>query len=334
MPSTVTNETMTKHLRYVLFPGIATVMLNAVAPATWAQGYPTRPIRLIVPYPPGGAADNTARILWPRIAEVFGQQIVIDNRSGASGIIGADIVAKSTPDGYTLLHDASAFVVNLVLRKLPFDPLRDLIPVAMLMRTPNMLVVHPSVPVTTAHDLIDLAKAQPGRITFASSGFGSAPHMAGELFQYVTKVSLLHVPYKGGGLAYVDLLGGQVQLFFGSIASALPHVQAGKLKGIALTAAKRSPSAPQIPTLAESGVQGVEVYEWNALYVPAGTAPAIIARLNSVMNKMLETPDVQQRFFQLGTEATPVTPAELGRYVRGEIARWSKTVKEMGIKGE
>jgi tripartite-type tricarboxylate transporter receptor subunit TctC len=289
---------------------------------------------LIVPYPPGGAADTTARILAPRVGEVLAQPMVIDNRGGASGIIGADIVAKSTPDGYTLLHDASAFVVNPALRKLPFDPLRDFAPVAMLMRTPNMLVVHPSMPVSNIRDLIDLAKAQPGRITYASSGFGSAPHMAGELFKYVTKVNLLHIPYKGGGLAYVDLLGGQVQLFFGSIASALPYVQAGKLKGIALTAVRRSPSAPQIPTFVESGVPGVVVYEWNALYAPAGTSPAIVARLNSVMNKTLDTPDVQQQFFKLGAEATPVASAELGNYVRSEIARWGKTVKEMGIKGE
>ena len=287
-----------------------------------------------MPYPPGGAADATARILWPRIGDVLGQQIVIDNRGGASGIIGADIVAKSAADGYTLLHDASAFTVNPALRKLPFDPLKDLMPVAMLMRTPNMLVVHPSVPVTTTRDLIELAKAQPGRVTYASSGFGSAPHMAGELFQYVTKVRMSHVPYKGGGLAYVDLLGGHVQLFFGSIASALPHVQGNKLKGIALTAAKRSASAPQIPTMAESGVQGVEVYEWNGLYVPANTAQAIITKLNTEVNRMLGNGDVQQRFFQLGAEAVPMTPADLTHYVRGEIARWSKTVKEMGIKGE
>jgi tripartite-type tricarboxylate transporter receptor subunit TctC len=320
----------------MLLPGLAMAWLNTISPIAWAQAqtYPARPIRLIVPYPPGGAADNTARILWPRIGEVFGQQIVIDNRGGASGIIGADIVAKSAPDGYTLLHDASAFAVNPVLRKLPFDPIKDFAPVAMLMRTPNMLVVHPSVPVGATRDLIELAKAQPGRVTYASSGFGSAPHMAGELFQYVTKVKLSHVPYKGGGLAYVDLLGGHVQLFFGSIASALPHVQGNKLKGLALTAAKRSPSAPQIPTLAEAGVPGVEVYEWNGLYAPTGTAPAIVARLNTEVNKMLGTTDVQQRFFQLGAEAAPVTPVELGNYVRGEIARWGKTVKEMGIKAE
>ena len=326
---------MTNTLR-MLLPGLTMAWLNTIAPIAWAQAqtYPARPIRLIVPYPPGGAADNTARILWPRIGEVFGQQIVIDNRGGASGIIGADIVAKSAPDGYTLLHDASAFAVNPVLRKLPFDPIKDFAPVAMLMRTPNMLVVHPSVPVGATRDLIELAKAQPGRVTYASSGFGSAPHMAGELFQYVTKVKLSHVPYKGGGLAYVDLLGGHVQLFFGSIASALPHVQGTKLKGLALTAAKRSPSAPQIPTLAEAGVPGVDVSEWNGLYAPTGTAPAIVARLNTEVNKMLGTTDVQQRFFQLGAEAAPVTPVELGNYVRGEIARWGKTVKEMGIKAE
>jgi len=325
---------MTKTLRCALLPAMAIATLNTFVTFAWAQGYPSRPIRLIVPYPPGGAADNTARILWPRMSEVFGQQIVIDNRGGASGTIGADIVAKSAPDGHTLLHDASAFTVNPALRKLPFDPLKDLTAVAMLMRTPNMIVVHPSVPIATTRDLIDLAKAQPGRITMGSSGYGSAPHMAGELFQYMTKVSLLHVPYKGGGLVYADLLGGQVQLFFGSIASALPHVQGGKLKGIALTSTKRSRSAPQIPTIAESGVPGFEIYEWNALYAPAGTAPAIVAQLNTAMNKLLDTPDVQQRFFQLGAEAAPVSPAEAGRDVRSEMAKWSRTVKDMGIKGE
>jgi tripartite-type tricarboxylate transporter receptor subunit TctC len=312
---------------------VALAALNA-ASLSWAQAYPSRPIRLIVPYPPGGAADNTARILAPRAGEALGQQIVIDNRSGASGIIGADIVAKSAPDGYTLLHDASAFTVNPSLRKLPFDPLKDFAPVAMLMRTPNMIVVHPSVPVNTTRDLIDLARAQPGRITMGSSGYGSAPHMAGELFQYMTKVSLLHVPYKGGGLVYADLLGGQLQLFFGSIASALPHVQGNKLKGIALTSAKRSKSAPQIPTISESGVPGFEIYEWNALYAPAAVVPGVVSRLSTVMNKLLESPDVQQRFFQLGAETAPMTPTELSGYVRGEIAKWAKTVKEMGIKGE
>lgn len=305
----------------------------AAAPA-FAQDYPTRPIRLIVPYPPGGAADNIARVLAPKLLETFGQQFVIDNRSGASGIIGADIVAKSTPDGYTLLHDASAYVVNPALRKTPFDPIKDLAPVAMLMRSPNIIVAHPSVPISTVRDLIDLAKAQPGRITFASSGFGSAPHMAGELFQHMTKVRMLHVPYKGGGLAYADLLGGQVQLFFGSVASALPHVQGGKLKGVALTSAQRSRSAPQFPTIAESGVPGFEIYEWNALYAPAATLPAIVARLNSVYNKIIAHADVQQRYFQMGAEAVPMTPRELSAYVRGEIARWARTVAETGIKAE
>ena len=324
---------MMKCRRWMLFSSLVIAVWAAVAPVT-AQTYPSRPIRLIVPYPPGGAADNTARVLAPRMGEALGQQMVIDNRSGASGTIGAEIVAKSAPDGYTLLHDASAFTVNSSLRKLPFDPIKDFAPVAMMMRTPNIIVVHPSVPVSTTRELIDLARAQPGRITMGSSGYGSAPHMAGELFQFMTKVSLLHVPYKGGGLVYADLLGGQLQLFIGSIASALPHVQANKLKGIALTSAKRSKSAPQIPTISESGVPGFEIYEWNALYAPASVAPAIVTRLNSVMNKLLESADVQQRFFQMGADAVPGTPAALGDYVRSESAKWAKTVKEMGIKGE
>lgn len=299
-----------------------------------AQNYPTRPIRIVVPYPPGGAADNTARVLQPRLIEALGQQIVLDNRSGASGIIGADIVAKSAPDGYTLLHDASAFSVNPALRKLPFDPLKDLVPVAMLMRTPNLFVLHPAVPVSNIRELIDLARAQPGRVTMGSSGYGSAPHMAGELFMAMTQTRLLHVPYKGGGLVYADLLGGQLQLFIGSIASALPHVQGGKLKGIALTSAQRSRSAPNIPTVSESGVPGFELFEWNTLYAPAGTPPAIVARLNAVLNKIIETPDLQQRYFQMGAEGLPSTPVSTATYVRGEIAKWAKTVKEMGIKGE
>ncbi len=325
---------MQSYRRHVVLSGTALLMLNMVLPLAVAQTYPTRPIRVIVPYPPGGAADITARILWPRMGEAFGQQFVIDNRGGASGIIGADIVANSTADGYTLLHDASAFTVNPALRKLPFDPLKELAPVAMLMRTPNMLVVHPSVPIATTRDLVDLARAQPGRITYASAGFGSAPHMAGELFQYLAKVSLLHVPYKGGGPAYADLLGGQVHLLFGSIASALPHVQSGRLKGIALTSSKRSRAAPQIPTIVESGVAEFEVYEWNALYAPSAVAPSIVARLNAEMNKLLAATDMQQRFFQMGAKVTPMTRAEVGRYVRGEMAKWVKTVKETGIKGE
>ena len=276
-----------------------------------AQNYPTRPIRIVVPYPPGGAADNTARVLQPRLIEALGQQIVLDNRSGASGIIGADIVAKSAPDGYTLLHDASAFTVNPALRKLPFDPLKDLVPVAMLMRTPNLFVLHPAVPVSNIRELIDLARAQPGRLTIGSSGYGSAPHMAGELFMAMTQTRLLHVPYKGGGLVYVDLLGGQLQLFIGSIASALPHVQGGKLKGIALTSMQRSRSAPNIPTVAESGVPGFELYEWNALYAPVGTPPAIVAKLNALVNKIIETPELQQRYFQMGAEGVPST--QIGR---------------------
>ena len=312
---------------------IYTVLLFGPAVAT-AQTYPTRPIRIVVPYPPGGAADNTARVLQPKLIDALGQQIVLDNRSGASGIIGADIVAKSAADGYTLLHDASAFTVNPALRKLPFDPLKDLAPVAMLMRSPNMLVLHPSVAVSTTREFIELVRAQPGRITMGSSGYGSAPHMAGELFMSMTKTKLLHVPYKGGGLVYADLLGGQLHLFFGSIASALPHVQGGKLKGIALTSAQRSRSAPTIPTLNESGVPGFEIYEWNALYAPAGTPQAIQTKLNVTINKIIDSPDVQQRYFQLGAEAAPMTSVELGAYVRGEMAKWAKTVKEMGIKSE
>lgn len=299
-----------------------------------AQNYPVRPIRVVVPYPPGGAADNVARVIAPKLAEALGQQIIIDNRGGASGSIGADIVAKSAPDGYTLLDDASAHVVNPALRKMPFDTLRDFAPVGMIMRSPNLLVAHLSLPVKTVRDLIALAQARPGEITFASAGIGSAPHMAGELFKYLAKVDLVHVPYKGGGPVFADLLGGHVQLFFGNIAGDLPYVKAGKLRGIAVTSAERSRSAPQIPTMAESGVPGYQIYEWNALFAPAGTPAAIVAMLNAEIGKIIALPDVQQRFFQFGAESAPGTPEQLGSYVRGEIAKWDKVVRDMGVKVE
>jgi tripartite-type tricarboxylate transporter receptor subunit TctC len=311
--------------------GIALVL---AVPVSLAQPYPARPIRLVVPYPPGGGADNVARPIAQKLSEALGQQVVIDNRGGAAGIIGAQIVAKSKPDGYTLLDDSSSRAVNPALRPLPFDTMKDFAPISMIVINPSILVVHPSLPVNTVADLIRLAKQRPRQIMYASSGVGSALHMGAELFKYLAKVDMLHVPYKGGGPALADLIGGHVQLVFPNIASGLPHVKSGKLKGIAVGSTKRSRAAPQVPTVAESGLPGFELYEWNALFAPAGTPPEIIARLNAELAKVLRVPDIQERLFQMGAEPAPGTPEELDDYVRREIVKWEKVVREMGIKVE
>jgi tripartite-type tricarboxylate transporter receptor subunit TctC len=313
---------------------VVMAMLCLAAAVVYANDYPARTIRVLVPYPPGGGADNVSRLIMPKLAAVFGQQVVIDNRPGASGIIAAEFVAKSPADGYTLLHDATAHSVNPALRKLPYDTLKDFTPITLLVVNPNFLVVHPSFAIRTVSDLIELAKARPAQITYASSGIGSAQHMAGALFEYMTKTRLVHVPYKGGGAVYSDLIGGQVQMFFANIASGLVHVKSGKLRGIAVTSAKRSASAPEYPTFAESGMPGYEVYEWNGLFGPAGMPKEIVARLNTEIVKILNMPEVKERFFQLGAEAAPSSPEQLGNYVRNEVGKWESVVRALNIKAD
>ena len=284
--------------------------------------------------PPGGAADNVARVISQKITQTYGYQTVVDNRAGAGSIIGTEIVAKSAPDGYTLLDAAAAHSINPALNKLPFDTVKDFAPITMLMVTPNLLVAHPSLPAKSIKDLIALAKAHPGQLTFASAGVGSSPHMAGELFNYLAKVNMVHVPYKGGGPAVTDLMGGHVQLFFSSIATTMPYLKGGKVKGIAVTSAKRSRSAPEFPTIAESGIPGYELYEWNALFAPAGTPAEIIARLNADFGKVLAAADVQEKLFEFGAEPTSSTAEQLQSHVVREMAKWDKVVKAMGIKAQ
>jgi tripartite-type tricarboxylate transporter receptor subunit TctC len=312
----------------------ASIILVCPIETTLAQSYAARAIRLVVPYAPGGGADNVARVIAQKLSEALGQQVVIDNRGGAGGIIGADIVAKSAPDGYTLLHDASAHAVNPSLHKLPFDTLKDFAPVGMVVINPNFIVVHPSLPARTVRDLIALAKAHPRQITYGSAGIASAGHLAGELFNYMAGTEMIHVPYKGGGPAIADLMGGHLQVLLPNIANAMPHVKTGKVIGIAVTSAKRSRSAPEFPTVTESGLPGYEIYEWNAVFAPAATPLAIVTKLNAELRKVISTPDVQERFFQMGAEAAPGSPEHLDDYVRSEITKWGKVVKAMGIKVE
>ena len=311
------------------------IALLSAATSLFAQNYPARPIRLVVPFPPGGGADNVARPVAQKLSDALGQQVVVDNRGGASAIIGAAIVANSKPDGYTLLLNALTHAVNPALHKLPFDTNKDFTPVGMVVVNPLLLVVHPSLPVKTVSDVISLAKGRPREITFASGGgTGTSGHLAGELFKYLANIDIVHVPYKGGGPALVDLISGQVHLYFGNISSGLPHVRSGKLKAIAVSSAKRSRSAPEFPTVAESGLPSFEVYDWNALFAPAGTPSRIVAQLNTELQKILHAPEMQERFFQMGVETAPGTSQQLSDFVRSEIAKWGKVVGDVGIKAD
>jgi len=307
---------------------------SAAFPAL-GQPYPAKPIRLLVTYPAGGGADAMARLISPKLGELLGQPIVVENRGGASGTIAADLVAKSPPDGYTLMLDAANHAVNpSLLKTLPYDPDRAFAPVTLLVLFPNIVVVNPAFPVASIGELIKKARAEPGKISFASSGNGSAQHLAAELFRQRAGLDMVHVPYKGGGPALIDVMGGQVPLYFGNMASALPHVKSGKLKALAVTGAKRSSAMPDLPTVAESGMPGYQVYEWNAIFAPAATPPAIVNRLQGEIAKVVKLPEVRERILALGGEIVASSPAELGAWVREQTASWARVVKAANIKPE
>ncbi|HET9576609.1 MAG TPA: tripartite tricarboxylate transporter substrate binding protein [Usitatibacter sp.] len=300
-----------------------------------AQAFPTKPIRIVVTYPPGGGADLMARLVAPKMSESLGQPVVVENKPGASGQIGASEVARSAPDGYTLMLDASSYSVNPSLySKLPYEPTKAFTPIAVLALFPNVLVVTPSYPVHDVKGLIAAAKAKPGTIAFASSGNGSAQHLSGELFLQKTGVQMTHVPYKGGGPALNDVMGGQVPTFFANMASSLPQIKGGKLRPLAITGAKRSPALPDVPTMAEAGVPGYEVYEWNAIFAPAGTPPAVIAKLAEAIDKAVQSPEFRERVASLGGELTGYGPAEADRFVREQMQLWGKVVKDGKIRVE
>jgi tripartite-type tricarboxylate transporter receptor subunit TctC len=300
-----------------------------------AQAFPTKPIRIIVTYPPGGGADLMARLVAPKMSEHLGQPVVVENKAGASGQIGAGEVARAAPDGHTLLLDASSYSVNPSLyAKLPYDPTKAFTPIAVLALFPNVLVVTPGFPARDVKELIAAAKAKPGTIAFASSGNGSAQHLSGELFRQKTGVEITHVPYKGGGPAMNDVMGGQVPTFFANMASSLPQIKAGKLRPLAITGGKRSAALPEVPTMAEAGVPGYEVYEWNAIFAPAGTPPAAVAKLAEAIAKATQSPEFRERVAALGGELTGYGPAEADRFVRQQMELWGKVVREGHIQVE
>ncbi len=315
---------------------VATALLACATALPAADpGYPSRPIRIIVPQSPGASTDLTARLIGQKLNETFKQPVVVDNRPGSSGIAGTEIVARSAPDGYTLMVVASSFSINPALQpKLPYDAIRDFTPISQLSKFPNMLAAHPSVPVKTLQDVIALAKAKPGQLNYASAGSGTGTHMSAELLKQMTGIDIVHIPYKGGGPAMVATMGGQTQLIIGTTIGLLPHVRTGKLKAIALTSAKRSPAAPEIPTFAESGVPGYEHEPWNGMFAPAKLPKPVIATLNRELARILQSPEVKKIYEHEGADPVGNTSEQFAVVLKSEIAKWTKVVKAAGIKPE
>ena len=316
--------------RRSLLAGIAAVpfVRSAQAQAAW----PTRPVSVMVPYPPAGGADTTARILYAKVGNMLGQQFVIENRGGAGGTIGEALVAKASPDGYSILHDATAFSVNGGLySSLPFDYIRDFDPVALVSLVPNILVVTPSLPVKTMADVIAYAKAQPGGIDIASSGNGTLQHLSLELFRFMTGVKVTHVPYRGGGPAVNDVIAGQIKFYFANGSAVVGMIQSGQLKAIAHTGKGRLKSLPDIPPVSDT-LPGFEAYEWNGVFVPHGTPQPIVTALNGAINQAIVSPEVKDRFDNLNIETRPTTPEEFRAFINEQMERWGKVVKEANIK--
>ena len=300
-----------------------------------AQNYPARPIRLVVPAPPGGGTDILGRIVAQKLSDTLRQQVIIDNRAGASGMIGSEIVARAGADGHTLLICFTTHVTNPSLfPKMPYDTVRDFAPVAMVGVIPSVLVLHPSIPSQSVKEFIAYAKERPGKLNYGSAGSGSATHLSSVLFQSMTGTRMVHVPYKGSAPALTDLLAGQVTLMFGNMASAMPHVRGGKLRALAVTSAKRSAAAPELPTIAETGLPGYEATSWFALFAPARTPEGIVSKLNAEVNALLKLPDVKERMLGLGADSIALSPRELGAYVETEIVKWDKLIKASGAKAD
>jgi len=311
-----------------------TVTVGALPTPLRAQGYPAKPIRLVVPFPPGGSLDVVARAIGQKLSAAWGQPVVIDNRPGAGGNIGADLVAKSLPDGYTILEGAlSTHAVNVSLyRTLPYDPVKDFAPITLVAITPNVLVLNSAFPVNSVPELIAYAKSHPGALSFGSGSNGSAGHLAGELFKIEAGVNMVHIPYKGGAPALQALLAGDTQLMFDNLANSMPQLKAGKLKALAVTTAARSPLAPELPTLAESGLPGFDIYTWWGFMAPAGTPAPIIAKWNAEVARILGTPEMKAFFAQEGAQPAPTTPEQFAALIKREIPKYARIVKESGAK--
>ena len=299
-----------------------------------AQGYPAKPIRFLIGFPPGGTNDILARALAPKLSEYLGQPVVIENRGGASTAIATELAARAAPDGYTILLNAPGHATNPALIKLNFDPVKDFAFITLLAESQNLLVVHPSLPVRSVKDLIGISKKRPGEINYGSSGIGTTPHMSAELFQFMTGTRWTHIPYKVSGLGLTALLGGEISLYFANVPAAFQHVKAGRLRPVALSGTKRTPAAPGIPTVAESGLPGFAVTSWFGVAAPAKTPRPIVDRLNGEIVRALATLELRERMEGMGADPVGNTPEEYTRFVQNEIVKWGKVIKAAGIKGE
>jgi tripartite-type tricarboxylate transporter receptor subunit TctC len=318
-----------------IFCVAAALVASIAAMPVLAQTYPSKPIRIVVPFPPGGIADVICRVFGQKMTDTWNQPVIVDNRAGAGGNIGADIIAKSPPDGYTVgIGSIGTHAVNVSLfSKLPFDPVRDFAPVALVMEADGLLVLHPSVPAKSVRELIALARAHPGELVYASAGNGTAAHLAGELFKSLAKIDLVHVPYKGNVPAITDLVGGQTSMLFATMPTVLPLAKAGKLRAIAVTGAQRNPAAPEYPAMAET-LPGFDVANWIGIFAPAGTPADIVARLNAEITRIMRLPEVQTRLANEGAGFRPTTPAEFGAFQKAEIEKWAKVIKESGVRAD
>ena len=322
-------------IRITASPAITLCLMLAAASAQ-AQTWPAKPVRFIVPYPPGGASDVLVRTIAPKLGEGLGQQVIVDNRTGAGGMIGVEIAAKAPPDGYTLVLSTPgpvSFNPSLYAR-MPFDPVKDLAPITLAGDIFNVLIVHPALPAQSVKSLIALARARPGELNFGSSGTGVADHLAGELFQSMTKTKLVHVPYKGGPLAMMDLVSGNLQLMFATVPSAIGLIKGGKLRALAITNSNRFPLMPDLPTVAEAGLAGFAVNNWCGVFVAAATPADVVTRLHAELVKALSMPDVKKRLLDSGIGAVSNTPEQFATYIRAETTKWAKVIKDANIRIE
>ena len=314
---------------------LVAVALLAVAAAATAQTYPERPVRLIAPWPPGGSVDTTARYINEQLGKELGQPVVIENRSGATGNIGSEAVARAKPDGYMLLINTITIATAPALfPNLPFDVLKDFAPISLVAEAPHLLIVSNKVPATSVRELVALMRANPGKLSYSSAGNGSNFHMAGELFKELSKTYALHVPYRGGGPALLDTISGQVEFSFPSLTAALPQATAGRVRALAVTSGTRSPASPDLPTIAEAGLPGYEFTSWQLVLAPAGTPPEILARIHRAIVETMKAPQVRERYAREGTIQRSTSPAEASAFLKDEVARWTKVIRERGIKAD
>jgi tripartite-type tricarboxylate transporter receptor subunit TctC len=304
------------------------------AGAAEADAYPSHPVRMIIPFPPGGSNDVVGRVVAAQLADRLGKPVVVDNRGGAGGLIGTEMAAKAEPDGYTLLFISSAYPASVSLHKLSYDPVKSFVPVAMIAAGPNVLAVNPNLPVSSVRELVALAKSRPGVLNVASAGVGSFQHLGSELFASMAGVDMVIVQYKGGGPAMVDVIAGNAQLLLGSLVQTLPQIRAGKLRALGVGGLKRSSTLPDVPTIAEAGVPGYEAINWWGIIAPAGTPRAIVARLHRDITALQQSPELQKRFQAEAVEAVQMDSAEFGRFIESETVKWARVVKQAGIRGE